>query len=222
MNSDENTLNCVLGVLVVVVICLFVWKIAMNKCRKNEFMHEQNKVTDEINLNAQLDDQYINTKHVGHRVDDADLIKDVVINGKREFATHEFDKLNTKQYHDEHLNFLNKINNSSTNTCDPVDRINEIYTQTSNEFINNTGKTISHVYDDLTKSQMEDYKKCKHDGCIVPPNFDKLSQRNYHIKNNTFTDYVNVYEFDDVNNGGKFYNNIEGDDKMTMNNLAFY
>lgn len=72
------------------------------------------------------------------------------------------DKLNVKysdkqikEYQDEHFDFHDNINRSSSFETDPVDKLNMLHYQEGNEINNMIGNKISDVHDYITKNKAE-------------------------------------------------------------------
>ena len=95
-------------------------------------------------------------------------------------------------------------------------------TSKNNELCKNTGQKISDVYDNLVKSDCAQIKQCKNPHCVIPSNIDDISQTTMYTKDNAngkaFIRYDVMYETDNVNNGGKFYDDIEAFDSMSDSN----
>jgi hypothetical protein len=154
------------------------------------------------------------------------LIRDIVIGKKLQQGEkqHEFSKNEVDNYFDQFQDFNQKINYSSQNRCDMVEKIAQDRTQNT-EFVNKQGLTIGEVFDGMTKDQLDDIKKCKYPNCVIPAKYDNLTQRQMymdreHSVGGTYTNYQNRYETDNVNNGGKFYDDIEAHDEDLMNSMA--
>jgi hypothetical protein len=144
------------------------------------------------------------------------LMRDIVIGRKYQQgeSQEDFSKKEINDYFIDYQDFDNKINNSSRNTCDVVARIAEEKTSHNSELTHQQGQTIGEVFDGITKDQLDSMKQCKNSGCVQPGKFDDLTQRDFYNDNNSpaYSMYHTKYETDNVNNGGKFYNNIEGND----------
>jgi hypothetical protein len=93
----------------------------------------------------------------------------------------------------------------------------------NSELIKNQGKTIGEIFDNYTKNELENTKKCKNPGCVIPGGYDDLMQRQVYKDNNseTFANFHTRYETDGVNNGGKFFDNIEGNDRDSMEFMSY-
>lgn len=128
----------------------------------------------------------------------------------REDATNEI-----MQHQDAVFGFVDKINKSSSGGVDTLDKINAIKVNGTNQ----TGQTISSIYDELTRNDLKKFN-CVNDNCIIPPKKINLINNDgneiYYLNDGhagkKYTKYEKRYEFDTVNNGGKFYNNIEATD----------
>jgi len=155
------------------------------------------------------------------------LIRDIVMGKKLEQpeTQHSFSNAEIKNYQSDFLDFDNKINYNSSNNVNPIDKLNELYTTNNNEITAERGQNISDVFDGLTKNEVEKMKLCKYQNCIIPGKNDAVQNMQYYTcgedKNRElFLNDFNRYEFDEdnVNNGGSFYNNIQGNDmNMIMN-----
>jgi len=121
------------------------------------------------------------------------------------------------------FSFPEQINKSTREGITEVDRINALQTSRNNELNRCTGEKISDIYDNLVKSDCEQIKQCKNLGCVIPPSIDQMTQSTTYSKQNAngnaFTRYDVMFETDNVNNGGKFYNDIEAFDSMSESNL---
>lgn len=129
--------------------------------------------------------------------------------------------MEAESYKNNFFNFGEQINKSTREGISEVDRVAEMITSRNNELHRCTGQKISDIYDNLVKSDCEDIKKCKNSGCVVPTNIDQITKSGMYSKpsamGNTFARYDVVYETDNVNNGGKFYNDIEAFDPLSEN-----
>lgn len=157
-------------------------------------------------------------------------IKEFVLGGKFNCGTKaeepkSFSRQEIKDYQDEVFGFNNNVNKSSSEGVDVVDKLNEIYTSRNNELDGNTGKKISEVFDRLTQNAIDRKKQCANPDCIIPPELDNQYRNGFYTENanmgKTYTRYNLRYETDDVNNGGKFYNDVEASDSEFESNLAW-
>jgi hypothetical protein len=155
------------------------------------------------------------------------LIRDVVVGRKYQQGDkqHEFSKDEVDNYFLQQQDFDDKVNFSSRNTCDPVAKLAQDRTHNT-ELVNKQGLTIGDVFDGLTRDQVQQYKKCKNPGCVIPAQYDDITQRQYYFDRNdspgaTYSNYTTRYETDGVNNGGKFYEDIEAHDQNLLNKLAY-
>lgn len=130
---------------------------------------------------------------------------------------------NIQNYQNNFFGFGEQINKSTREGITEVDRINEMQTAQNNELNICSGQKISDIYDNLVKSNCDQIKKCKNEGCVIPSMIDEITQTTTYSKQNangnSFTRYNVMFETDGVNNGGKFYDDIEGFDSMSENNL---
>jgi hypothetical protein len=155
------------------------------------------------------------------------LVRDVVVGRKfqqgekqQEFSNEEIDN-----YFLQHQDFNDKINYSSQNRCDMVEKLAQDRTHNT-ELVNKQGVTISEVFDGLTKDQLEKMKQCKHPNCVQPSHYDTLTQRQYYFDREgtngaTYSNYNTRYETDNVNNGGKYYDDIEAHDEQLSHSMAY-
>jgi hypothetical protein len=108
-------------------------------------------------------------------------------------------------YQNNFYNFNDNVNYSSSTELNVTDKLNE-YNNNIDRF---SGMKISDIYDDLVES-----KYCVNKNCVINGLFDGISNNTFHSNNGSTGLYMqNVskkYETDDVNTGGKFYDNIEG------------
>lgn len=148
------------------------------------------------------------------------LMRDIVIGRKYQQGEkqHDFSNKEVDNYFIQYQDFDNKVNNSSRNTCDVVARIAEERTAHNSELTNHQGQTIGEVFDGLTRDRLDRMKECKNPGCVQPGNFDNLTQRQFYTdgdnaNSTAYSLYHTKYETDDVNNGGKFYDDIEAHDE---------
>ena len=129
-----------------------------------------------------------------------------------------------QNYQNNFFSFGEQINQSTREGITEVDRINEMQTSRNNELNTCSGQKISDVYDSLVKNDCEQIKQCKNPGCIIPPTIDQISQTTTYTKpfanGNAFSRYDVMFETDGVNNGGKFYDDIEAFDNMSEYNLT--
>jgi hypothetical protein len=106
-----------------------------------------------------------------------------------------------EDYQNEFFNFRNKVFNTS-HTFDNIDNMNQRIMAENRGENGNNGKTIKDVYDSLF------------DKNILDQNIDEITQLpQYKLETHNgtcFTDDHWLYENDDVNNGGKFMDNVTG------------
>lgn len=121
--------------------------------------------------------------------------------------------------------FNETINYSTREGISEVDRINQMMTSHNNELVNSTGKKISDVYDELVKNDCDKIKKCKFPKCVIPTSIDPVNKSTLYKKQfangNAFIDYGVMFETDGVNNGGKFYDDVEASDSMSESNAIY-
>lgn len=126
-------------------------------------------------------------------------------------------------YQNEFLSFGDTINRSSGETVDMVDKINELYTSQNNEMSNLKGKRIADVFNELTQNK----NKCGENGnCLIKPIIDRHVRSGFYMGDSGagkyYSNYNWKYENDNVNNGGKFYDNIEASDSNFQPALAWF
>lgn len=144
-------------------------------------------------------------------------IQEVVLGGKYNCGNTEpkdFSRQDLIHYQNNMFDFNEQINNSSSAGIDVVDKINELYSGRNSELTGN-GKKISEIYDGLTQGILDRKKECKYRACLIPPNYDLITKSAGYIEGNDNSKYIRhglKYEDDDVSTGGKFYDDIEGDD----------
>jgi hypothetical protein len=146
-------------------------------------------------------------------------IRDIVLGGKflckgKPQDTKKHTDSEIDEYQNEFYEFKNKINNSSSEGLDMVDKLNEIFSSGNNELTHHNGKRISDVYNELTKSNSNN--GCGEEKCILPPEIDRNLRTGFYTADSGmgkyYSNYNWKYENDNVNNGGKFYGNIEAND----------
>jgi hypothetical protein len=117
-------------------------------------------------------------------------------------------------YQDSFFGFVNKINNSSNGGVDTVDKLAEHFT--GSEALRYTGQQISDVFKELTRNTStnnECNKQMSMDNLVEPQIDDVLKVALYADEDAKFyKNYDWKYKTDNVNNGGKFYDNIEAAD----------
>jgi hypothetical protein len=178
---------------------------------RNKNVVEQNKCAMKYDTNELEDDNTM-------------LARDIVVGRKlqQEIPQEDFTRDEIDGYFDDQMNFHDKVNFSSQNTHDVVEKMGEDRLDNS-ELIKNQGKTIGEIFDNYTKNELENTKKCKNPGCVIPGGYDDLMQRQVYKDNNseTFANFHTRYETDGVNNGGKFFDNIEGNDRDSMEFMSY-
>lgn len=153
-------------------------------------------------------------------------IKEFVLAGmyncrpNEEHPTDEYNKQQLKNYQNTVFSFPDQLNKSSSDRVDMVDKINEMYVTGNNELVGcssgKPGQTIASIFDGLTQSTLDQRKNCLNPNCLIPPQIDLQSKSAVYTGTTPIgtidTGYDWRYEFDGVNNGGKFYNDIEASD----------
>jgi hypothetical protein len=118
-------------------------------------------------------------------------------------------------YQNDFYNFNDKLNYSLSTELNTVDKLNEC----KNDISRFDGMKISDIYDDLVES-----KKCANNKCIIDGLYDGISNGTVYANRGSTGMYLQnfskKYETDDVNTGGKFYDNIEGVEDDFFGNLA--
>lgn len=151
-------------------------------------------------------------------------IKRYVLPTDRENIEHEpvpFSNEEIKGHQNQFFAFEPTLNRSSNEGVDVVDKLNELQVVGNNEFVKEKGKKISEVFDELTKHQIDTEKQCKYPKCIIPPKTFNDDEPVYlDSEGLTFSRSNWKYETDEVNNGGKFYNDIEAYDVGSESNMV--
>lgn len=222
---NSKTLNSVLvGFIIALVIVMIVKNIKYNKEhntiseksiivpveKENKNVVEQKKCSFKYDTNELEDDNTM-------------LARDIVVGRKlqQETQQEEFSKEEIDGYFNDHMNFYDKVNFDSNNNHDIVEQIGEDRLDNT-ELAKNQGKTIGEIFDNYTKKQNETIKKCKNPQCIIPGIYDDLTQNNmYKDSSNTYANFHTRYETDNVNNGGKFFDDIEGNDSENSEFMSY-
>ena len=151
-------------------------------------------------------------------------MREVILRNRSNCGGEVFTNDEILDYQNNFFSFDNKINHSSSNEVDMVDKLNEIYTSNNNEITNKEGKKISDIFNELTQNKLNKQKSCLGGKCLVPPHSDAQHHSSaYKHKTHggqSFSKYHWKYEDDNVNNGGKFYDDIEGSDSDFEHNMA--
>lgn len=240
-DSTNNMLDCVIVILVILVIIGLIMKGRSEKftVNKSDLTNSTHNYTPyELQVNNKklnlcsnthmsddsciLDNGFKDDVSCPVQVMDSQIdsyIKKYVMNG-RELCQSEPAKFNRKQikkYQDEFFGFNDKVNYNTNEEIDPVDKINEAILTQGNE-LNNVGVKISDVYKDLTQNVYDRSKSNECEPCkkhLVKPSVDKLFNDGYYTEQAHTGEYISdinwKYDFDGVNNGGEFYNDIIGD-----------
>lgn len=201
----------------------------VKSCTSND---NSNKIIESQSKSNESDTSHGNTNKIGNYknkicpVDEMDnsidkYLKQYVLTAKHENEQKQFTRDEIKGYQSKFFAFEPTLNKSSSDVIDCVDKLNELQTTGNNEFSKEHGKKISEVYDDLTKNKFDMEKQCKYPKCIIPPKEFIDDERAYLDSDGlTFNKTNWKYETDNVNNGGKFYDSIEGYDTSSENNLV--
>lgn len=154
-------------------------------------------------------------------------IKEFVLGGKYDCNNNAEEKNFTRaeilNYHNSMFDFNEQINNSSSGV-DVVDKINQLYTSGNNELAGCGNKKISDVFDGLTQSMIDKKKKCANPGCLIPPIMDQQTKMVGYVADSGMGKFIKhglMFEDDNVNNGGKFYDDVEGSDSEFEDNLVY-
>jgi len=144
----------------------------------------------------------------------AKYVKDLAYNGKFLCdddikSNKHYSKADINQYRSDFLNFRSTTLRN-THQEDAVDKINEIRVETDAEH-QNQGKTVAEVFNKLNQDIVIDRE--------LPTT--NVYRRSGH-KSDYYADYSWMYDTDQVNNGGKFYDDIEADDNSILTRHPIY
>lgn len=155
-------------------------------------------------------------------------IREFVLEGKYNCVDNQekknFTRAEIVDYQNNMLDFNDKINGSSSSGVDVVDKLNELYTGGNTSMTGCQGQTIASVYNGLTQSIIDKKKKCVNPNCLLPPKIDNGTKTALYSDSAQFGKYLKhglMYEDDNVNNGSKFYNEIEATDSEFEPNLMW-
>jgi hypothetical protein len=186
------------------------------------------------------DEKYVdvlgNTCSVGEdKLDINRYIRDFVLDGNAQCgcvvdkSKSIFTRDEVDEYREKHIQFRDKINGTSALAEDPVDKMNRI---TLEGGIKAEGQTIADFYDKLVNPQISNRNgpgfvlgsPLPSDKCVRPPRFDASSgipQGFYTERANNGGNYMVrdnwMYNNENPNNGGIFYDGISGQDPMIEN-----
>lgn len=153
-------------------------------------------------------------------------IKEFVLGGKfnciDETPSKTFTRNEIIQYQNNMFDFHDQLFESTSNNIDVVDKLNELTTSGSKTTIG--GQTISSIFDGLTQTQINKKKQCVNQNCLIPPQIDMVSKDASYIQDTNHGKFYRhglMYEDDDVNTGGKYYDNIEARDVQFENKLIW-
>ncbi len=182
-------------IILLIVIIIYIINLLSKKTRINKI---KSYITNKLENNYST---YKNSNNDKIKAQN-NFIDKIVLGGKfkenneqKKFSRGEIDD-NQNNFFD----FYDKINFSSGNNIDPVDRINEDRIN-NNEF---NGQIISEVYDKLVNN----YNVAEKPILDIEKDLVKKPAGNEDYYSNYHWRYVE----DSVNNGGKFYDNVEGND----------
>lgn len=91
-------------------------------------------------------------------------IREIALGAKYSNPTEHIKKIPKSDYVSGWITMNDKINKTSDDYEDEVDRINRLYLTSGNELTGLEGKTIKNVYDDLTKTNKDKFEKAFEDG----------------------------------------------------------
>lgn len=236
LNIDSKTLNCVLIGFIIAILVIIVVNYVQKKNAKEclvdtDFDNIKNKVP-KCGVQVPVEKKQVKTKLEKpqrfcepNEIEDLDtrLARDIVIGRQlqQEIPQEEFTRDEVDAYLSDNLDFNEKINHSSQNRCDMVEQIGEDRLQNS-ELTKNQGKTIGEIFDGYMKDETDKIKKCKNTGCVVPGGYDDVMKRQvYKDTNETYANFHTRYETDGVNNGGKFFDSIEGHDVESLSYMSY-
>lgn len=228
----------ILVLIFAIIINVLIQAFSGKKCSSDEHMEEQTKSeekhtsSEEHSANnepvhsAKADeavDRIVSSKCPIQEMDFENdrYIKDFVLGGKFNCGAtseepHNFTRQEISEYQNKVFGFNDNVNKSSSAGVDVVDKLNEIYTDGNNELVGNTGKKISEVFDRLTQTEVDKRKKCVNPDCLIPPQIETEYKTGSYLGNanvgKVYTKYNWRYEDDNVNTGGKFYDEIEASD----------
>ncbi len=161
------------------------------------------------------------------------LIRDIVTNAKFDsignnnvgnVVDDEQNGVNPNDYINSYYEFDNKINqSSSSHQVDAVDKINTLRQEDL------LGQKISAIYDNLVSNKVEGFgatvQQMSLQGTLPYDEIDNVHKKNSYLKkvndSRVYTKYDWKYGDDSVSNGGKFYEDIEGDDSEFEMNIKF-
>lgn len=247
MNSNSNLLDYIILALVFAVV-IHIFMQTFGKCNKNEGMnapmssiYKGERPYSYGNPSANLfDNLSVDSRQESFQSQESLPVKAEIFSSSpgsqknyiQQFVMNAGKVCNNEQSHNSEdlqsyqnnfFSFPEQINKSTREGITEVDRINAMQTARNNELNRCTGEKISDIYDNLVKSDCEQIKQCKNPGCVIQPQIDEISQSTMYQKQNangnTFARYDVMFETDNVNNGGKFYNDIEAFDSMSEHNL---
>lgn len=232
----SEILDYILLALIFAIIINIFMKIFNKKCTSKEHMEEQQlpKIkTDKSMFDRMKSDNAVAKIAESKRrcpVDDMEdemnrYMKDVILRNRMTCTDNaQFSNDEVLDYQNKFFGFNDKVNHSSSNEVDMVDKLNEIYTSDNNEMTHYEGKKISDIFNNLTQNNLNKQKSCPGGNCLVPPHVEaQHHDSSYKSKSHdghSFSKFHWKYETDSVNNGGKFYDDIEGSDSEFEGNLV--
>ena len=177
---------------------------------KNDVL--QNNSSDTYQEDSRI--QYMKDFVLGGKFKDTDIVEN---NAEADFS---YSANDLNDYQNNFFSFDEKINKSTRDNVDPVDKINEMR---MDDVV--VGEKISDVYNNLTQGDLDQKKTCINKNCLLPPLFDNHQKSSIYVTQsdtgNFFSNYDWKYEYDGVNNGGKFFDNIEAEDGKNEHNMMW-
>jgi len=231
-----------LALIFAIIINIFV-KILGSKCRNSEHMEQNQAHVDTTTKKSLLDriNHEDNQKSVNNAIsriaeskrkcpvnemeDKMNFyMKEVLLRNRENHSEEVLGNDEILDYQNNFFSFGNNVNHSSSNEVDVIDKLNEMHTTNNNEITSQEGKKISDVYNELTQNKLNKEKSCPEGKCLIPPHSDAQHHSSAYKQEShngrSFSKYHWKYENDNVNNGGKFYGDIEGSDSDFENNMA--
>ena len=181
------------------------------------FVNESDKEHNDGSSEEVYAEHYTDGKNIGCPLRQMDDDLDATINeyakyGRlQNYSAQTFSNDEIDDYRQNFLDFRSKTENTSGGT-DMVDRMNIMQAESGGADIskNYKGRRISDIYDELTKNLKGE------DPYVMKPEFDPLTMTNNYRSHGHNGDSFKKYQFryhqDKVENGGKFYGDIEGYD----------
>ena len=232
----------ILAIIFAVVIHIFIKSVKSTNCSKYEHLEEETQdeqeqeqeeqeEQEEVSTVNNIVDTIINSQEQVQQIQPVQQVKPTqspdacMVNGMdinndryvREFVLGgkynctpdvQYTREDTQKYQDDFFKFNERINFSTNQDVTHVDKLNE----TNNDISGFFGKKMSDVYNELTGVCQEKKDKCVNKNCLIPPTIDTFLKGGSYSSEGSFKKYNYMYEDDNENNGGKFYDNIEASD----------